>query len=120
VLKQLRRRLAIVLVAHVVGTAAIALLYPVLGSVAGVFGLTVAVVGALCFGRRGGLIAAAVQAVLNALAMQFLVDPPEPFTVSAALGIGFMFLAGAAYATSWRATNGCAYAKWRRWRPFPT
>jgi signal transduction histidine kinase/ActR/RegA family two-component response regulator len=94
--KQIRLRLVIVSASHLVGTAAIALLFPVLGSVAGVFGMAAVLVGAFCFGRRGGLVTAAVQAVLNALVMQFLVYPAESFSSSAALGIGFMFLAGAA------------------------
>ena len=94
-LKLIRRRLAIVAAAHLVATAAIALLFPAMGWNAAVFGLAAVVVGAFCFGRRGGLATAAVQAALNAVVMQWVIDPPQVFDASAAFGIAFMFLVGA-------------------------
>jgi signal transduction histidine kinase/ActR/RegA family two-component response regulator len=94
VLKQTRRRLLIAATAHVVGTVAIAVLYPVFGSAVGIFGMSAVLVGAFTFGRRGGVVAAVVQTLLNSLVMNVFVYPPEHLTGPAVLGIGFMFLAG--------------------------
>jgi signal transduction histidine kinase/ActR/RegA family two-component response regulator len=90
----MRRRLISAATAHLVATAAIAVLYRLLGPVAGVFGMAAVLVGAFSFGRWGGLVTAAIQTLLNGMVMSYLVNPPEPLTPPAALGIAFMFLAG--------------------------
>jgi len=93
---QKHQRLYATVAAHVVASAALALLYPVIGQTAGVFGLVSVVAGAICFGLRGGLVASVVQAVLNNLVMQFIIFPPVGLSGSSALGIAFMFAVGAA------------------------
>jgi signal transduction histidine kinase/ActR/RegA family two-component response regulator len=94
VLKLTRRRLVFAAAAHMVGTMAMAALYPRLGSITGVFGIAATLFSAFTFGRRGGLVASVVQTLLNAMVMNVFVNPPEPLTGSAVLGIVFMFLAG--------------------------
>jgi signal transduction histidine kinase/ActR/RegA family two-component response regulator len=67
---------------------------PSIGLSSGVFGIGAVLVGAFAFGRRGGVIAGAVQALLNHLVMSRLLDPPIPFSWGAVIAIGFMLLAG--------------------------
>jgi signal transduction histidine kinase/ActR/RegA family two-component response regulator len=87
-------RLAIVAAGHLIGTSALALLYPRIGLSAGMFSIAAVLVGAFCFGRRGGIVTALVQSLLVAFVMYFVVEPPVPFAVGPALALGFMVLFG--------------------------
>lgn len=87
-------RLAVVAGGHLIGTAAMAASWPRIGLSSGVFGIGAVLIGAVTFGRLGGVVAAAVQATLNHLVMSYLVEPQEPFTWGSAVAICFMFLAG--------------------------
>jgi len=85
--KQIRTRLLVVAVTHVVAGVAIALLYRKLGQPIGLFGLVAVLVGAFSFGVRGALASWCIQTAINTSIMQFVLDPPEPFTVPALLGV---------------------------------
>jgi signal transduction histidine kinase len=74
---------------------ALAVLFPRVGSIAGIFGLGAVLVGAFCFGLRGGLFAALTQLGLNAAAMQFVIHPDVAIDGPSVVGILFYFVAGA-------------------------
>jgi len=82
--------------AHVAATLALALLFPVLGQTAGVFGLLSVLAGAWSFGLRGGAVATAFQAALNAVVMGYVIDPPQQFTGESLLSLAVFFGIGAA------------------------
>ena len=66
-----------------------------MGSIAGIFGFGAVLLGAFCFGLRGGLLAALTQLALNATVMQVIIQPAVPIDGSSAVGILFYFVAGA-------------------------
>ena len=74
---------------------ALAFLFPRVGSIAGIFGLGAVLVGAFCFGLRGGLLAAVTQLGLNTAAMQLVIHPDVVIDGPSIVGILFYFLAGA-------------------------
>ncbi len=81
--------------AHVAAATTIAVLFTRLGPQVGIFGLAAVLFGAFCFGLRGGLAAAAIQSALNAVVMQLIIDPVQPFDGPAMLGLLSYFVAGA-------------------------
>ena len=74
---------------------ALAVLFPRVGSIAGIFGLGAVLVGAFCFGLRGGLLAAVTQLGLNTAAMQLVIHPDVAIDGPSVVGIIFYFVAGA-------------------------
>ena len=91
-----RRRSLVIAVTHLLASLAIAALYRKLGQPIGIVGLLPVLVGAFSFGLRGALASACVQAALNAFVMQYVLSPPEAFTVSSLVGIISYFALGAA------------------------
>ena len=87
-----RGLIVVVAVGHAAGTVLLALLFPRLGMPAGLFGLLAALVGALCFGLRGALLSSSIQVVLNIIVMQYVLFPPEEFSVASFLGIAAYFV----------------------------
>jgi signal transduction histidine kinase len=81
---------------HVLATSALVVLYPRVGSVAGLFCLAAVLFSAFCFGLRGALTSAVAQVVLNVIAMQVAIQPAVPMDGPSMAGIVFFFLAGAA------------------------
>jgi len=107
-----RRRLLLVAAAHVAATLSLASLFPSLGQTAGVFGLLAVLAGAWSFGLRGGVVATAFQAVLNAVVMGYVIDPPQQLTGSSLLALAVFFGIGAAVGNqrdlSWRLSEQLA------------
>jgi len=81
--------------AHGAATVALAILFPRVGSIAGIFGLGAVLVGAFSFGLRGGLLAAVTQLGLNTAAMQLVIHPEVAIDSASVVGIIFYFVAGA-------------------------
>ena len=90
-----RRRVLLLVAAHGAATVALAVLFPRVGSIAGIFGLGAVLVGAFCFGLRGGLLAALTQLGLNTAAMQLVIHPDVAIDGPSVVGIIFYFVAGA-------------------------
>ena len=95
VTRSVDRRVLLVVAAHGAATVAIAVLFSRVGSVAGIFGLGAVLVGACCFGLRGGLLAAVTQLGLNTAAMQLVIHPDVVIDGPSVVGLLFYFVAGA-------------------------